>query len=115
MAFADEVDALAAAVGAQRRRDQWLRKIESYRATAQAYRQCFMDDQGNLTDAGKAVLANIAALAGVGKARVGRSTEEIQFGEGQRHIALHIINAMHLDSERLARMARKLRENRDDE
>jgi hypothetical protein len=112
MAIADEVSALAARMGNRSVRDQYLQKVGAYRRITKSYRACFLDADGNLTEAGADVLGNLGAIAGIGKARRGRTAEEIQYDEGARDMVLHIMRAMHLDQDFLERIARKLRENR---
>ncbi|WP_343609354.1 hypothetical protein [Novosphingobium sp.] len=86
--------------------------MSAYRSLTKAYRTCFLDADGNLTEHGKEVLKNLSAKARIGRAVRGRTAEEIQFDEGARSIVLHLMTAMHLDHDHLERMARKVRENR---
>ena len=114
MARADELTAMAAMPKPESLADKWRRISRQYRRKVKAYRSCFMDGEQQLTEDARLVLGDLAALAGIGKARLGRTTEQMAFDEGQRRIVLHLIESMNLDPERLEKFARKIRETRDE-
>lgn len=114
MAFADEITAMATARKPESVADKWRRISRNYRRKVTAYRAIFMDEGGELSDDAKLVLGDLAKLAGIGKARLGRTPEQMAFDEGQRRIVLHLIESMNLDPERLEMFARKIRETRDE-
>ena len=114
--LARELDGLAARMGAASRgqRAAYAIKMAVYRRKVRAYRRVLMNEDGQISEAGKIVLADLARIAGLGVARPNRTTEQIHFDEGQRRIVLHMIAHLHLDSDRMARMADRVRENDDD-
>lgn len=114
MAFADEISAMAMMRKPESAQDRWRRISRQYRRKVRAYRSIFMDEDDQLSDAAKLVLGDLAAMAGIGKARLGRTPEQMAFDEGQRRIVLHLIESMHLDPERLEKFARKIRETSDE-
>lgn len=114
MSFADEITAMSTMRKSESMADRWRRLSRTYRRKVRAYRQIFMDEDDELTEDGKIVLGDLAALAGIGRARLGRTAEQIAFDEGQRRIVLHLIDSMYLNQDLLEKFARKIRENSDE-
>lgn len=111
MAIEREIEALSAQMGGQTKENLKAKlRMAWYRRKVSAYADCFLGADGELTEAAQLVLGDVSRLAGLGVARLNRSTEQIHFDEGQRRIVLHVIENLRLDSKKLAEMARKIRE-----
>lgn len=96
------------------KRARYKMRLAIYRRKVAAFRTCFLDDDGALTEDARIVLADVSHQAGLGMARKNRATEDVHFDEGQRAIVLRMIDMMTLDHGKLARMARQLRETDDE-
>lgn len=81
------------------------RRLVSQRRVMRAYRTVFMHN-GQLTEAGAIVLADLARVAGVGKARPAAPGDELRFREGLRAMFLHV--GAKLDAKALEHLANKL-------
>lgn len=107
MAADREVQALAEGrTPAQEAKRQW-RALVSQRRVMRAYQQLFLRN-GELTEAGAVVLADLARAASLGKVRPGGTAEEMNFREGRRAVFLHV--SQKLDVRALERLAKRMRE-----
>lgn len=114
-ALAREAEALAAKAGQPGLARLAARaKMKLYRRKVAAYQACFCDEQGDVTEAGRQVLADLARIAGLGVAKPFRPAEQVQFDEGARRVALHLIEHLNLNDSTMARLARRLREADDE-
>lgn len=82
------------------------------RNTIMAYRRLFLDAEGGVKPDAIDVIADIAALAQLGRVLPPYATEgELRAFEGRRSMALHILGRLDLDGTRLRDLAKKMREN----
>lgn len=107
-----EIEAFAARADDARTRtlaERWKRVAK--RNAIMAYRRLFLDAEGNMKPDAVAVIADIAALAQLGRVLPPYATEgELRAFEGRRSMALHILGRMDLDGSRLRDLAKKMRE-----
>jgi hypothetical protein len=89
-------------------------KKKTDHALVMAMAECFLDADLALTPAAKKVLGHMGRLAGLGKARKGRSMEDIYFDEGARFIVLDMIDLLSLHFDTASVMAHQLREANDE-
>lgn len=111
MALDHEIDALAAR--AKTRRAKLLRQIErlmASRAKIAAFRACFLDEHGEMTRAGRIVLAELGMMAKMGVIDDARLSEaEIRTRAGARGLVLMLIDMLDLDETKLTKLATGLR------
>lgn len=107
-----EIEAMAAQADAGRNRtlaERWKRAAK--RNTIMAYRRLFLDGAGNVKADAAEVIADITALAQLGRVLPPYATEgELRAFEGRRSMALHILGRLDLDGTRLRDLAKKMRE-----
>lgn len=79
-----------------------------------AYAKVFLGERDEMTTAAKIVLDDLARFAGLGGAGEKLSDADLRAMEGRRAVVLRLIDHLHLDDARLARMARQYREMQDE-
>ena len=111
-ALANEIAALAArSEGLAHRRVQRWARIKHLLGWQDDYRRVFCDPaSGELTPAGKRVLADLASEANFGRFDARASDADLRMNEGSRRVVLHIFARLGLGSDRLVRLASDLRE-----
>ncbi|WP_225205083.1 Bbp19 family protein [Novosphingobium huizhouense] len=102
--------------GALTRRALAALQFRRERRLRDAYAAVFFGgaDRQTLTPEAAIVLADLGALAGIGKVRLSASEAELRQREGQRHVVLHLLSMLRGDGRKLARMARQIREMNDE-
>lgn len=118
MAFEREAEALAA-LSAQDRRSKLARlvaktRLAVYRRRVQAYADCFLGPDGELTESGAMVVADLARVARLGQARPNESAEAIREDLGARRVVLRVMEFLREDPAKLRRLARQIRESNDE-
>lgn len=79
-----------------------------------AYAKVFLDRDGNMTEAARIVIDDLGRFAGLGMAGTKLSDAELRALEGRRAVVLRLIDSLHMDETKLARMARQFRETNDE-
>lgn len=93
---------------------RWAERMILKRRLHTAYAQVFLDERDELTTAAKIVLDDLASFAGLGMAGQKLSDSDLRAAEGRRAVVLRLIDHLHMDDARLARMARQFREMHDE-
>lgn len=115
MSIDRELQALAAhRPGATEKVRRWAERMLLKRRVHTAYAKVFLDDRDELTPAAKIVLDDLARFAGLGMAGQTLSDADLRALEGRRAVVLRLIDHLHMDDARLARMARHYREMKDE-
>lgn len=89
----------------------WVRKRHDVEVT-EAYRAIFGDAEGNITAAGRIVIDDLAAVAGIGKAAAGLEHEELSVLEGKRRLWLHMMGRFQLSNAQIDDFLKKQKEDR---
>lgn len=87
-------------------------RMAAYRKRVEAYQQCFLGVDGELTDAARIVIADLSRLAGLGSAPAGLNDMQLREAQGGRRVVLRIFEFLRLDPAKMRRLAAKLRETR---
>lgn len=93
---------------------RWAERMLLKRQLHRAYAKVFCDGNGDLTEAAKIVLDDLGRFAGLGMAGQKLSDADLRALEGRRAVVLRLIDGLHLDETKLARMARQFREMQDE-
>ena len=111
-ALASQVDQLAARAEKQRLVNLFKRRRAVARSnTIRDYRRLFLDDDGALSIAAIAVIADITEVAQMGRYDPGNVSDgEMRERNGKRALALHILSQIDLDGSALRRLAKTMRE-----
>lgn len=115
MSIDRELEALAARrSGNGEKVRRWAQRMILKRHRHRAYAMVFCDASGNVSEAGQAVIADLAQFAGLGMAGMRLSDADLRALEGRRAVVLRLIDSLYLDDAKLARMARQFREMQDE-
>lgn len=93
---------------------RWAERMLLKRQLHRAYAKVFCDQRGELTEAAKIVIDDLGRFSGLGMSGQKLSDADLRALEGRRAVVLRLIDNLHMDDAKLARMARQFRETQDE-
>jgi hypothetical protein len=104
------------AAAARRKTSDVHRRIRALLTFHGAYRRLFLDPAtGEISDAGKAVLADLAAFCHADQSTFYPDQRQSDRMAARREVFLHVAGALHFDHAKLEALRRELRKEEEDE
>lgn len=114
MSLDRELEAMARPRKGFEKVQRWAERTLFKRRRHAAYCAVFLDGSGEVSEAGRIVINDLANMAGLGQSGDTLPADQLRAREGRRAVVLRLIDSLHMDEAKIARMARQFREMQDE-